>query len=176
MYLINSNLPVVNVGGEEVRPHVFTRDGQIFCSAESNSHCPMAALFADYYGEFRNHCSWISDDLTKWAKETFGEDVDWDWENPGLLSLSGYRTLDFTLNLAGTDNDIQTMYDAIEAVSGVNCQDFLVKESYLTAELEFSGVPTKEVAYLIIDAVYGPLGPTNPRADNAEILELSTGE
>jgi len=66
-----------------VTAEMFERDGQIFCNVE----CEDGITFADYYGEFRDECTWISEVLETWATENFGKLAYWEWENTGLLCL-----------------------------------------------------------------------------------------
>ncbi len=46
---------------------------------------------ANYYGqneEFGDGIPWICEELQQWAKDNYGKDAFWDWENPEMISLS----------------------------------------------------------------------------------------
>lgn len=68
---------------------IFERDGKIYCHSENNGEFSEGAMFfSDYWGEFRGNISWVSEELTKWAKENIDESAYWEWESPGLLCLA----------------------------------------------------------------------------------------
>ena len=69
---------------------IFEKDGNIYCHSEDGPKAEGAIFFSDYYGEFRNNggCTWINEDMEKWAKKHYGKNAHWEWENRGLLCLS----------------------------------------------------------------------------------------
>ncbi|MBM25906.1 MAG: hypothetical protein CL760_09515 [Chloroflexi bacterium] len=58
-------------------------DGTIVCGDNSGNN----QYWFDYYGELQHGCTWIREDLEKWAIDNFGKNSYWEWENPEMLSL-----------------------------------------------------------------------------------------